>query len=188
MQVPEAEEETQAPALDDDGFESLDGNGSCDSNKEEQDISLTAEEFESVLKSSPVHGDAVDNKLVFKTCCPKFSKPQTGDNVSLINKSRSTQLEPLALSTSTGCVDQLTAVDDECIRITPLEDKETLWREECPSSAAPVVAENANSEGNGCRTNNLSFGSYRFLDLGHLRFCWSRCIGHSECSFLVESI
>ncbi len=72
MHVPEAEEEALTPTLDDDGFESLDGNGSCDSNREEQDISLTAEEFETVSKSSPVQNETIDTGLVIGKRCPKF--------------------------------------------------------------------------------------------------------------------
>lgn len=73
MQMPETEEEAQTPSLDDDGFESLDGNGSCDSNKEEQDISFTAEEYETVVKNSPVH-DSNDNGLVILKSCPKYKQ------------------------------------------------------------------------------------------------------------------
>lgn len=147
MQVPEADEETQTPVLDDDGFESLDGNGSSDSNKEEPDISLTAEEYETVLKSSPVHSEPVEKKLVFKTCCPTNFKQK--DNISL-SKSRSNIFESLALNTSD--VDQLT-INDECIQITPLEDKESAWRENCSSN---TNVENANGDG----VNNLNFGWY----------------------------
>lgn len=74
MQVPETEEEPQTPNLDDDGFESLDGNGSCDSNKEEQDISLTAEEYENVIKNGPVLNDSLENDLVMCKRCPKYKK------------------------------------------------------------------------------------------------------------------
>lgn len=66
--------------MDDDGFESLDGNGSSDSNKEEQDLSLTAAEFETALKNSPVHGDSSETDLVIFKCCPKFNRQST--NVS----------------------------------------------------------------------------------------------------------
>lgn len=147
MQMPEADEETQAPVLDDDGFESLDGNGSSDSNKEEQDVSLTADEYETVLKKSPIHGDqAVEKKLVFKTCCPTNFKQK--DNISLSKTSRSTIFESLALNTSD--VNQLT-VDEDCIQITPLEDKETVWRVNCSSDTTNV--ENDNDS-----VNNLNFG------------------------------
>lgn len=78
--MPEAEE-AQTPSLDDDGFESLDGNGSCDSNKEEQDISFTAEEYETAVKNSPVHNDSTENGLVIVKSCPKFK--QNDINLSL---------------------------------------------------------------------------------------------------------
>lgn len=166
MQVPEADEETQAPVLDDDGFESLDGNGSSDSNKEEQDISLTAEEYETVLKNSPVHGDQeVEKKLVFKTCCLTNFKQK--DNISLSKSSRSTIFESLPLNTSN--VDQLTA-DDDCIQITPLEDKETVWRADCSSNTTNV--ENTNDS-----VNNLNFGWY-------CRICVVEQFVHMNCKLI----
>lgn len=67
------DEEIQLPSLDDDGFESLDGNGSSDS-KEEQDISLTPAEFETVIKNNSTTCDTSGNGLVLLKCCPKFSR------------------------------------------------------------------------------------------------------------------
>lgn len=77
------EDENQLPTMDDDGFESLDGNGSSDSNKEEQDISLTPAEFETALKNNSVRGDSYENSLVILKCCPKFSRQNNVPNQSI---------------------------------------------------------------------------------------------------------
>lgn len=73
MHMPEAKEQ-QITAQYDDGFESLDGSGSCDSNKEEPDMSLTAEEYDTAMKSSPLHNEPIENSLVIHKSCPKYSK------------------------------------------------------------------------------------------------------------------
>lgn len=73
MHMPEAKEQ-QIIAQYDDGFESLDGSGSCDSNKEEPDMSLTAEEYDTAMKSSALHNEPIENSLVIHKSCPKYSK------------------------------------------------------------------------------------------------------------------
>ncbi|XP_065202605.1 protein phtf [Planococcus citri] len=117
MQMPEDDSPQTPTTLDDDGFESLDGNGSCDSNKEEQDISFTAEEYETAVKNSPVH-DSIDNGLVIVKSCPKYNK-------------KDISLSTCCKSMGAACAKHDKQIADECVKITLNGDKTVSNKRNC---------------------------------------------------------